>query len=40
MPKPYPCEFGDNVVRVARRREGSVSIKQIATGRRFDFHPR
>ena len=31
MPKPYPREFRDDVVRVARRREGGVSIKQIAT---------
>lgn len=31
MPKPYPREFRDDVVRVARRREDGVSIKQIAT---------
>ncbi|UJP08944.1 IS3 family transposase [Microbacterium sp. KUDC0406] len=31
MPKPYPREFRDDVVRVARQREDGVSIKQIAT---------
>ncbi|MFK4763116.1 transposase, partial [Microbacterium sp. ZW T5_45] len=31
MPKPYPREFRDDVVRVARQREDDVSIKQIAT---------
>ena len=31
MPKPYPGEFRDDVVAVARRREDGVSIKQIAT---------
>lgn len=31
MPKPYPREFRDDVVRVARVREDGVSIKQIAT---------
>ena len=31
MPKPYPREFRDDVVAVARRREDGVSIKQIAT---------
>ncbi len=30
MPKPYPREFRDDVVRVARSREDGVSIKQIA----------
>ena len=30
MPKPYPREFRDDVVAVARRREDGVSIKQIA----------
>lgn len=29
MPKPYPKEFRDDVVAVARKRE--VSLKQIAT---------
>ena len=31
MPKPYPREFRDDVVRVARQREDGVSIRQIAT---------
>lgn len=31
MPKPYPREFRDDVVAVARRREDGVTIKQIAT---------
>ena len=31
MPKPYPREFRDDVVRVARAREDGVSIKKIAT---------
>lgn len=31
MPKPYPREFRDDVVRVARGREDGVTIKQIAT---------
>lgn len=30
MPKPYPQEFRDDVVRVARSRDGSTTIKQIA----------
>ena len=30
MPKPYPREFREDVVRVARAREGGVPIKQIA----------
>ena len=30
MPKPYPREFRDDVVAVARRRQDGVSIKQIA----------
>ncbi|KXO88604.1 IS3 family transposase [Tsukamurella pseudospumae] len=30
MPKPYPREFRDDVVGAARRREGGVTIKQIA----------
>lgn len=30
MPKPYPREFRDDVVRVARQREDGVSIKQVA----------
>lgn len=30
MPKPYPSEFRDDVVRVARNREPGVRIEQIA----------
>ena len=30
MPKPYPKEFRDDVVRVARNREHGVRIKDIA----------
>ncbi|MEU6134393.1 transposase [Nocardioides sp. NPDC047086] len=30
MPKPYPKEFGDDVVRVARNREPGQQLKQIA----------
>ena len=30
MPKPYPREFRDDVVRVARNRESGVTIEQIA----------
>ena len=30
MPKPYPREFRDDVVRVARNREPGVTIEQIA----------
>ena len=31
MPKPYPKEFREDVVAVARRQEDGVTIKQIAT---------
>ena len=31
MPGPYPQEFREDVVAVARRRESSVTLKQIAT---------
>jgi transposase-like protein len=31
VPKPYPKEFRDDVVRVARNREPGVHLKQIAT---------
>lgn len=31
MPKPYPREFRDDVVAVARRREDGVTIRQVAT---------
>jgi len=30
MPKPYPKEFRDDVVRVARQREQGVTLKQVA----------
>jgi len=30
MPKPYPREFRDDVVRIARNREPGVHLKQIA----------
>lgn len=37
MPKPYPREFRDDVVRVAQSREDGVSLDQIA--RDFGVHP-
>ena len=37
MPKPYPQEFRDDVVRVAQSREDGVSLDQIA--RDFGVHP-
>ncbi|MGD9795720.1 MAG: transposase [Acidimicrobiia bacterium] len=37
MPKPFPREFRDDVVRVARRREPSVTLEQIAAD--FGVHP-
>ncbi|MGK0722505.1 IS3 family transposase [Leucobacter sp. W1478] len=37
MPKPYPSEFRDDVVRVARSREPGVTIEQIAKD--FGVHP-
>ncbi len=37
MSKPYPREFRDDVVRVARSREPGVPIEQIA--RDFGVHP-
>lgn len=30
MPKPYPKEFREDVIRVARNREPGVHLKQIA----------
>ena len=30
MPKPYPSEFREDVVRVARAREPGVTLEQIA----------
>lgn len=37
MPKPYPSEFRDDVVRVARSREPGVTIERIAED--FGVHP-
>lgn len=37
MPKPYPREFRDDVVAVARRRESGVTLEQIAAD--FGVHP-
>ncbi|AWB90623.1 IS3 family transposase [Homoserinimonas hongtaonis] len=37
MPKPYPREFRDDVVRVARNRDPGVTIEQIAKD--FGVHP-
>jgi transposase len=37
VPKPYPSEFRDDVVRVAKRREPGVMIEQIAKD--FGVHP-
>lgn len=37
MPKPYPREFREDVVRVARNRESSVTIEQVAHD--FGVHP-
>jgi len=37
VPKPYPREFGDDVVRVARNREPGVTVEQIAKD--FGVHP-
>jgi transposase len=37
VPKPYPEEFRDDVVRVARNREPGVTIEQIAKD--FGVHP-
>ena len=37
MPRPYPCEFRDDVVRVARNRDDGVTIEQIAAD--FGVHP-
>jgi transposase len=31
VPRPFPKEFRDDVVRVARNREPGVTIKQVAT---------
>lgn len=37
MPRPYPREFREDVVRVARNRDDGVTIEQIATD--FGVHP-
>ena len=37
MPKPYPQEFRDDVVQVARDREPGVTVEQIAKD--FGVHP-
>ncbi len=36
MPKPYPQEFRDDVVRVARKRDAEVTLEQIASD--FGIH--
>ena len=37
VPKPYPQEFRNDVVRVARNREPGVTVEQIAKD--FGVHP-
>lgn len=37
MPKPYPEEFRQDVVRVARNRAPGVTVEQVATD--FGVHP-
>lgn len=37
MPSPYPQEFRDDVVRVARDRDAGVTIEQVAKD--FGVHP-
>lgn len=37
MPKPYPQEFRDDVVKVARRRPDDVTLDEIAHD--FGIHP-
>ena len=37
MPKPYPREFRDDVVRVARTRDPGVTLEEIAAD--FGIHP-
>lgn len=37
MPMPYPIEFREDVVRVARAREAGVTIEQVAAD--FGVHP-
>lgn len=37
MPKPYPREFRDDVVRVARDRDAGMTLEQVAAD--FGIHP-
>lgn len=37
MPKPYPREFRDDVVRIAQSRDAGVTVEQIAKD--FGVHP-
>ena len=37
MPNPYPREFRDDVVRVARRRDAGVTLEQISED--FGIYP-
>ena len=37
MPKPYPQEFRDDVVKVARSRPEGTTLEQVATD--FGIHP-
>lgn len=37
MPKPYPPEFRDDVVRVARRRPEGTTLEEVAHD--FGIHP-
>jgi len=37
VPKPYPSEFRDDVVKVARRRPDGTTLEQIAHD--FGIHP-
>ena len=37
MPKPFPREFREDVVRVARHREPGVTLEQVAAD--FGIHP-
>ena len=37
MPRPYPREFRDDVVRVARDRVAGVTLEQVAAD--FGIHP-
>ncbi len=37
MPKPYPQEFRDDVVKVARNRPEGTTLDQVATD--FGIHP-